>query len=211
MSNDKLFWQGTLIAVQPRIRLTRSFDQRSHSYLGYTLHVAGQIGDKTGEFLVGIGVAAQAKHQFHAGDVVSGRSEPVANEKLEPVEYYKTAGLQIIQRGEISASGPPPPWRGIPPELEIYQERGHRRLSAQTYAGKCRGCIWGCLMAVEIIVDHWNPQQKRYRSETFCYGPKSCPLYKPGPTRKVPGRKGMVWEEEDWVDEDATGHRDWDE
>lgn len=210
MANDKLFWQGTLSAVQPRIRLIRSFDQRSHSYLGYTLHVLGQIDDEAGEFLVGIGAAAQAKHQFRAGDVVGGRSEPVANEKLEPVDYYKTAGLQVIQRAATGGDAPPP-WRGIPPELDMYRERGHRRLSAQTYAGKCRGCIWGCRMAVEIIVDQWNPRQKRYRSETFCYGPKSCPLYKPGLTRKVPGRKGMVWEEEDWVDEDATDHRDWDE
>jgi hypothetical protein len=62
-------------------------------------------------------------------------------------------------------------------------------------------------MAVEIIVDQWNPKQKRYRWEMFCYGPKSCPLYKAGPVRKVPGRKGMVWEEEDWVDEDATAYR----
>ena len=43
--------------------------------------------------------------------------------------------------------------------------------------------------------------------ETFCYGPLSCPLFRPGPTRKVPGRKGMVWEEGDWVDADATAHR----
>jgi hypothetical protein len=66
-------------------------------------------------------------------------------------------------------------------------------------------------MAVQMIVDHWNPQQKRYRMEAFCYGPKSCPLYKAGPTRKVPGRRGMSWEEEDWVDEDATSHRAMDE
>ena len=36
----------------------------------------------------------------------------------------------------------------------------------------------------------------------YSYGPKSCSLYRAGPTRKVPGRKGMSWEEEDWVDED---------
>ena len=34
-----------------------------------------------------------------------------------------------------------------------------------------------------------------------------CLLYRAGPMRKVPGRKGMSWEEEDWVDEDATSHR----
>ena len=66
-------------------------------------------------------------------------------------------------------------------------------------------------MAVEMIIDYWNPKQRRYRRETFCYGPKSCPLYKPGPTRKVPGRRGMSYEEEDRVDEEATAHRGEDE
>jgi hypothetical protein len=62
-----------------------------------------------------------------------------------------------------------------------------------------------------MIIDQWNPSIRRYRHETFCYGPKSCPRYKAGPTRKVPGRKGMTWEEQDWVDEDATAHREMDE
>jgi len=38
-------------------------------------------------------------------------------------------------------------------------------------------------MAVEMIIDHWNPSTKRYRRETFCYRPKSCALYKAGPIR----------------------------
>ena len=33
----KLSWEGEVLAVHARIRLTRSFDQRSHSYLGYPL------------------------------------------------------------------------------------------------------------------------------------------------------------------------------
>ena len=49
--------------------------------------------------------------------------------------------------------------------------------------------------------------RRRYRTETFCYGPLSCSSYKPGPTRKIPGRHGMTYEEEDWVDQDATAHR----
>jgi len=66
-------------------------------------------------------------------------------------------------------------------------------------------------MAVEMIVDQWNPANKKFRFETFCYGPKSCPFYAAGPARKVPGRRGMTWEEEDWVDEEATAHRGRDE
>jgi hypothetical protein len=43
----------------------------------------------------------------------------------------------------------------------------------------------------------------RYRTETFCYGPRSCPLYHSGPTRKVPGRRGMTYTEEDQIDEET--------
>ncbi len=63
-------------------------------------------------------------------------------------------------------------------------------------------------MAVEMIIDHWNPSQRRHRTETFCYGPLCCSLYRAGPTRKVPGRRGMQYVEEDWVDEDMTRHRE---
>jgi hypothetical protein len=208
--NNKLNWQGTLLAIQPRIRLMRSFDQRSHSYLGYSLRIQGIIGNDEREFLVGIGKAAQTKHKFQAGHVLSGRAEPVADPKMEHVDFYKASGLKIIERaGEDVPS--PPPWLGVPPELPVYRERGHRRLDARTYQTKCLACVWGCRMPVEMIIDQWNPSKKKYRFETFCYGPKSCSLYRPGPTRKVPGRKGMSWEEEDWIDEDATAHRGDDE
>ena len=210
MADTKLDWQGTVIGIQPRIRLTRSFDERYHTYLGYILRLQGRIDDQDGEFLIGIGQAAQTKHEIRAGDIVSGRSMPVEETRLETAEYYKAAGLKVIQRSP-SVTHDPPPWHGVPPELEIYRGRGHRRLSARTYVARCESCIWGCRMAVEMIIDHWNPQRRRYRTETFCYGPKSCRFYQAGPVRTVPGRKGMVWQEEDWVDEDATHHRAMDE
>ena len=62
-------------------------------------------------------------------------------------------------------------------------------------------------MPVQMIVDQWNPDVKRYRQETFCYGPLSCSLYRAGAKRSVPGRTGMVWIEEDWVDDEEVGHR----
>ena len=203
---EKVAWQGTLISVQPRIRLLRSFDQRSHNYLGYSLRIEGIIGSDHREFTVGIGKAAEAKHQFRVGDVVSGKAVPIANQRTESVEFYKASGLKVVERAADAVQSPPP-WLGVPPELPVYRERGHRRLNARTYQAKCLGCIWGSKMPVEMIIDQWNPSQKRYRFETFCYGPKSCSFYKAGPTRKVPGRKGMSYEEQDWVDEDATTHR----
>jgi hypothetical protein len=155
---------------------------------------------------VAIGKAAQAKHAFRAGDTVEVKGEFVDDERLETADIYKVTGLKLlVRRSEESAA--PPPFFGVPPPLEVYRERGHRRLAARTYAAKCTGCLWGCEMAVEMIVDQWNPSNVRYRRETFCYGPKTCPNYTAGPSRKVPGRKGMSWDEPDWVDEEATAHR----
>ena len=149
-------------------------------------------------------------HRLQVGDVVSGLCQPVQDERMETVEYYRTSKLKILERSQRETTESPP-WLGVTPELETYRQRGHRRLDARIYEARCQSCIWGCKMAVEMIIDQWNPSQKKYRTETFCYGPKSCKFYKAGPTRKVPGRKGMTWEEEDWVDEDATSHRGMDE
>jgi hypothetical protein len=205
-ASSKVSWSGTLISAQPRIRLTRSFDERSHSYLGYVLRVRGDVGGEAKEFLVGVGKAAHEKHQFRVGDEVSGEGVRAEDPDLETADLYRVSGLKVGARGPAERS-PAPPFTGIPPTLEEYRARGHRRLAALTYAARCVGCLWGCEMAVEMIIDQWNPSKRRYRRETFCYGPKNCPLYAAGPCRRVPGRKGMSWTEEDWVDEDATGHR----
>ncbi|ROQ90892.1 hypothetical protein [Desulfosoma caldarium] len=198
------------MAIQPRIRLIRSFDERYHNYLGYVLCIDGTCGEEAGEFLIAIGKAAQEKHRFQTGMELRGYAVPVEDPRKETAAFYKTSGLKVVShaKGETSAG---PPFHGVPPNLETYRSRGHRRLNARTYDTKCKSCIWGCRMPVEIIIDQWNPSKTQYRFETFCYGPKSCPFYRPGPARKVPGRKGMSYTEEDWVDEEATAHRGPDE
>jgi hypothetical protein len=117
-ANQKIAWQGVLLSVQPRIRLTRSFDQRSHAYLGYALKVRGTIGSDARQFLVGVGQGAHAKHQFQTGTAVSGEALPVAESRLEAVEFYKVSKLKVGSREADDA--PPPPWRGVTPPLVIY-------------------------------------------------------------------------------------------
>ncbi len=201
----KVPWEGRLTSVQPRIRLLRSFDQRHHSYLGYVLWVDGVVGGEEREFSIAVGSVAQAKHEFEVGDTVRGESAPVPDRRLEIAEYYKTSGLKVVDRPK--GDWKPPPWLSPPQPLEVYRERGHRRLALRTYDANCTVCVWGCLMPVEMIIDQWDPGHVKYRQESFCYGPKSCSIHRAGPTRKVPGRHGMVWEEEDWVDKEATDHR----
>jgi hypothetical protein len=211
MANEgKIHWCGRIVSVQPRIRLTRSFDERYHSYLGYVIRLDGAFGDQSGEFLVAVGKGAHERHGLCAGMELSGVSAPVDDPRIETTSFYKTSRIKVLGGGETQQS-PAPPFRGVPPDLETYRSRGHRRLDPKTYDSKCSTCIWGCKMPVEMIIDQWKPSQKKYRFETFCYGPKSCLFYRAGATRKVPGRKGMTWEEEDWVDEEATSHRGPDE
>ncbi len=205
-SGDQIAWQGGLLSVQPRIRLTRSFDQRSHTYLGCALKVGGMVGSDAREFLVAVGQGAHAKHQFQAGAAVCGDALPVPDARLETAEFYQVSKLKVGPPEAVDETTPPP-WRGVPPPLEVYRERGHRRLAARTFNKKCCSCIWGCRMPVEMIIDQWNPSRRHYRTETFCYGPLPCRLYQAGPARTVPGRRGMTYTEEDWIDDEATSHR----
>src|SRR3990172_4906873 len=99
--NEKIPWVGTIIGVQPRIRLTRSFDQSSHTYLGYVLRLNGSIGDEQREFVVAIGKAAQLKHAFRVGDHVSGESEPVEDDRTEVAGLYKTSKLKVLNRKDV--------------------------------------------------------------------------------------------------------------
>lgn len=217
MTQSKTTWSGVIETVQPRIRLERSFDESYHVYVGFILWVRGQRQDKAGtvevyeeRFGVAIGKKTQEKHEFRSGDEVAGLALPVTDPRMETAELYKASAFQLISRGKVMHESPPPT-KGIPPTLEKYRQRGHRRLAARTYSSRCLDCLWGCKMPVIMTIDHWNPGPKRYRFETFCYGPKNCRKYLAGPTRKVPGRRGMTWEEEDWVDEDNTSHREPDE
>ena len=208
----KAVFAGRVIAIQPRIRLLRSFDQRSHTYLGYVVRVHDAIagGAKDEDVLVAIGAGAQERHRLRAGDEVAGAAAPVERPELEIAHLYKVNGLRVLRRAPDPAPSSPP-WLGVPPSLAVYRARGGRRLDARTYEAKCGACIWGCRMPVEMIIDQWKPEVRQYRTETFCYGPLSCSSYRAGANRRVPGRHGMVWIEEDWVDREEVGHRSADE
>jgi len=139
---NKVEWTGRITAVQPRIRLVRSFDERSHSYLGYVLRVEGTVENEYGEFMIAIGKAAQAKHRFRVGMEVSGLAVTVPDPRLETAGFYKVSGLKILNDAE---GDPPaePPFHGEPPDLETYRSRGHRRLDTRTHDAKCKTPVSG--------------------------------------------------------------------
>ena len=99
MSKEKkIAWEVRIVSVQPRIRLTRSFDQRSHTYRGYNLRLGGTIGGEQREFTVAVGKGAHAKDAFKVGDEVSGEAVPVVDKQLETAELCKTSGIKVLNR-----------------------------------------------------------------------------------------------------------------
>jgi hypothetical protein len=184
-------FSGRVAAVKPRIGLRRSFDQVWHTYRGYVL----VLEDGT---RVAVGPAAHAKYRFRIGDVVEGSGAPVPEPRTEWAELYKVRRLRLLSRGPDAEDRPADPEGGLAPSLEEYQGRGHRRLDPRTYERSCRRCPFGAAMSTEIILDQWNPDRKRWRVETHCYGPRDCPRYRAGRPRSVPGRKpGMVFVDDD--------------
>ena len=208
---QKVAWSGTIVAVQPRVRLIRWYDERQHSYHGYVLRIEGMCGGESGGAVIAVGRAAHAKHRFHVGMEVSGLAVPVADPRIETAEWYKPSRLKVIRDADADGSSSGPPFHGVPPDLEMYRARGHRRLDTRTYETRCATCMWGCRMPVAVVLDRWNPARKRYRFETFCYGPKSCSFYRAGAARTVPVQEGSSYTEGDWVDESVTAHRGPDE
>jgi hypothetical protein len=98
--SEKVPRSGRVVAVQPRIRLIRSFDERSHSYLGYVLRIDGTCGGQADEFLIAVGEAAHEKHQFQEGK--------------ETAAFYKTSWLKVLKDAEGDTPAGPP-FHGVPP------------------------------------------------------------------------------------------------
>lgn len=200
----KVAWQGKVFSVQPRISMSRRYDERKHGYQGFVLFLEGRKGEHDGAFTVGVGKAAQAKHEFQVGDEVSGMGVPVADPDGEVAELYKASKLKVIAREPPEHM--PPPWTGAPPSLDEYRERRHRRLDAETWADACVGCIWGCKMPVTLEDGRRDVLERRF--ETVCFGPKSCFFHEPGEAPTRPKRGGGFEVEPDSVDEQETAHRE---
>jgi hypothetical protein len=195
----KQAFAGTITAVKARIRLLRSFDQISHAYLGYVLVLDGEFeGQLTDGLRIAIGPKAHEKRQFRIGDRISGIAIAVADPETEWATHYKVSGLKLLARNAPEQNAPANPDGDIAPPLPEYRARGHRRLDKSTYTERCQRCPFGLVMPTEMIIDQWNPTNKRWRYETHCYGPRDCPRYRAGKAYRVPGRSpGMVWVDDD--------------
>lgn len=202
---EKIEWQGTIVSIQPRTTVWRyRLDNRTHYHKGYNLFLDGQVNDQKKPFSVAISEKQQQKYHFRIGDLAKGSARIKKYEVSDYADYYRAGEMKIIRKAEL-ATVTPPPYLIEPPDMATYENRGARMLSASNYKGTCFQCAWATMSAVEIEYN-WGVS-KRYRFESFCYGPKSCKLYKMGKPRAVPYKDCDSDYDEGWMDDLCTEGR----
>lgn len=206
-SPEKISWQGRITSVQCRAWVWRyKLDNRTHNHLGFNLWIQGTSNDKSGKFIIAISDTQYRKLQFKIGDEAKGTAWPCFKAKHDIADYYRAGGMKILSRTSTQIPQTKPPFVGILPPLEIFEQRGARMLDAKLWRKTCFTCMWANKSAVEIEYDFGRI--KRYRKETFCYGPKSCPLYDMGKPRMVQYVDGYGGEDTGWMDDICTEGRD---
>ena len=202
----KISFRGIIRSVQPRSNVWRyRLDNRTHSLTGFNLFLRGTADGEERDFTVAISGKQQDAHHFHIGDEISGTAWTKMYPQLEYADYYRAGALKKISEADVIDEDSREPWLGETPGLKEYDWRGCRMLDKRCWSGKCFRCKWAAMANVAIEYN-WGKSQK-HRFESFCYGPKSCSLYKMGKARAVP----YIGEGSDydtgWMDEICTENR----
>jgi len=146
-------------------------------------------------------VVGQDDHRRH-----KGTAWPCLKAKHEIADFYRAGGLSRLESAGYDPEAKLFPAVGPPPPLAVFAERGARKLDAKRWRKSCFTCMWANKSAVEI--EYKFGEIKRYRQETFCYGPKFCPLYDMGAPRPVPYFDSFIpFMDEEWMDENCTSGR----
>lgn len=206
----KVNWQGKIVSIQPRTRVWRYLtDNRTHYHLGYNFFIEGDSSDGKKQFTVAVS-EKQQKGLFRIGDSLQGTAWTPKYKEREFADYYKVGSLKLLGRLEENDESAAPPWIILPPSIQTYEERGARQLSKSLWETKCFKCIWANMANVEIQWD-FDRDIKKYRFETFCYGPISCKYYKMGRPRSVPYKNRDSAVDDGYLDILCTDRRDEDE
>ena len=205
-SVSRIRWQGQIESVQCRAWVWRyMMHNRTHHHLGYNLFVKGEEDGRAGRFIVAVSDTQHTKLQFRIGDVFRGTAWPCIKAKHDIADYYRAGGFKAVTRADEQIDSAGPPFTGLLSPTEVFERRGARMLDAKRWRKQCFACMWANKSAVEI--EYKFGKVKRYRKETFCYGPRSCPVYNMGPPRTVPYFDSLPSIDEGWMDDLCTEQR----
>jgi len=209
-SSVRIHWQGRIESVQCRAWVWRyKMDNRTHHHIGFNLFLNGEADGRDGKFILAVSETQHCKLQFRIGDEFKGTAWVCVNAKHDIADYYRAGNLRALSRAAEVPAAEGPPYTELLPRVAVFERRGARMLNATHWRKRCFTCMWANKSAVEI--EYKFGKVKRYRNETFCYGPRSCPLYHMGPPRRVPYFDSYPSIDEGWMDGLCTAQRDADD
>jgi hypothetical protein len=207
----KVTWEGTVLSIQPRTRVWRYLiDNRTHHHLGYTFFLENTKNGTSIKFSVAVSEKQQQAGGYAIDDVLQGTAWTKAYPEREFADYYRAGAIKILGRNHERNELKPPPWIMPPLPMKTYEARGARQLHKNLWKTTCFQCVYAAMANVEI---QWNFDKgtKKYRFETFCYGPKSCAYYKMGRPRSVSYKNRGPALDDGCLDDLCTAGRDQDE
>ena len=205
-SCSRIEWEGQIESVQCRAWVWRyKTDNRTHHNLGFNLFVKGEADGRKGRFIVAVSDTQHAKQQFRIGDVFKGTAWPCSKARHDIADYHRAGGFKALSRADEQDDPSGPPFTDLLPRIEVFERRGARMLDAKLWRKPCFACMWANKSAVEI--EYKFDKVKRYRKETFCYGPRSCPFYDMGPPREVQYFDSFPSIDDGWLDDLCTEQR----
>jgi len=211
METEKIAWSGVIVSIQPRTRVWRYItDNRTHYHIGFNIFLDGCADGEERSFVVAISEKQQQKGEYRIGDEIEGTAWLKEYPEREFADYYRAGALKRLKKAEQGEAPKAPPYIFSPPDMATYEWRGARMLSKSLWKSKCFKCTWATMSNVEVIWD-FDKKISKYRFESFCYGPKSCKLYKMGKARSVSYKNMGASLDTGWLDDLCTENRDYDE
>lgn len=205
-SSARILWHGRIESVQCRAWVWRyKMDNRNHYNIGYNLFLKGEADGREGRFSLAVSGTQYGKQKFRIGDEFKGTAWPCIEAKHDIADYYRAGGFKALARAEGASTSGGPPFTSLLPPNAVFERRGVRMLDSKLWHRQCFACMWANKSAVEI--EYRFGRIKRYRKETFCYGPRSCPLYEMGPPREVQYFECRPSLDEGWMDDMCIGRR----
>ena len=196
MGNGVRFW-GTVLAVKPRLTLTKFEGTTTAKSAGYLLVMDGSRAEDSGpegvrpakalegRFTIALGPATMVRREIGVGDLLRGDAHIVPDGNPDtPADLYRVGVLRILARagdpGTPPIALPDPPRTDSPLSPEAAETTAPRRaLNADNLHDDllCALCPYGVIVPIVRITDPRDYRNGHWRQVPACLGPEDCPHF----------------------------------
>jgi hypothetical protein len=118
----------------------------------------------------------------------SGFAVPVADSRKEVAGFFRVSEIKVISRPTEEPTEEPS-FQGLPPDLEAYRARGHRRLSKTTYDSNALPAFGAALCLLRSSLINGTHQRKSTASRPSATAQRAALITRLAPREKFLAEK----------------------